>query len=271
MRKHKFNLPPVVYVKLRNLTIELIIVSIIIFFGGRLIIKRARNALGDSDYFKIKDIIVSKTEEGLDFSYFRGRNIFNLDLEKESRYISELYPDYKKVRLVRILPNRLFVGFTERRPLAYVKLYRYFFADSDLVLFNVPRGQEETDLPVIVGLETKIFGAKSGKRYNIKELAEALNIIKELNSNNALKKYKIKRVDVANPANASFFLQRPDYPKGLTTAVPEALEVKMGQDDTSDKIHILGDIFNQLKNDLGDIKYIDLRFKEPVIKFKDAK
>ncbi len=271
MRKHKFNLPPVVYVKLRNLAVELIIISIIIFFSGRFIIKQVRNALEDSDYFKIKDIIVSKPEEGLDFSYLVGRNIFNLDLEKESRYISELYPDYKKVRLVRILPNRLFVGFTERKPKALVKLYRYFFTDSDLVLFNVPVNLEETDLPVIVGLETKIFGAKSGKRYNIKELAEALNIIKELKINNALKKYKIKRIDVASLANASFFLQLSDYTKGQAITTQEVLEVKMGQDDTSDKIRILGDLFNQLKNDLSNIKYIDLRFKEPVIKLREVK
>lgn len=251
-----------------NFPIKLVVLGLIIFMALFFIIGRTVRTLKTLDYFKIKDIIVSKPEEGFNFSYLVGRNIFNLDLEKESRYISELYPDYKKVRLIRILPNRLFVGFTERKPKAIVKLYRYFFTDSDLVLFAVPRGLEETDLPVIVGLETKIFGAKSGKRYNIKELAEALNIIKELQLNNALKKYKIKRIDVASLANTSFFLQLLDYPKGLALGVPEALEVKMGQDDTSDKIRILGDLFNQLKNDLGNIKYIDLRFKEPVIKLK---
>ena len=260
MRKRKINFP-----------IKLVSLCLIIFMALFFIIGRTVRTLKTLDYFKIKDIIVSKPEEGFNFSYLVGRNIFNLDLEKESRYISELYPTYKKVRLVRILPDRLFVGFVERKPLAIVKLYRYFFTDSDLVLFNVPVNLEEIDLPIIVGLETKIFGAKSGKQYNTKELAEALNIIKDFKLNNALKKYKIKRIDVASLTNTSFFLQLSNYSKGLATPVPEALEVKMGQDDTSDKIRILGDLFNQLKNDLGNIKYIDLRFKEPVIKFKDAK
>jgi len=242
---------------------------LIIFTALSFIIGRTLRTLKTSDYFKIKGIIASKPGEGINFSYLVGRNIFNLDLKKESGYISELYPDYKNVRLVRILPNHLYIGFTERQPLAYVKLYRYFFADSDLVLFNVPRGEEERELPVIVGLETKIFGAKPGKRYNIKELALAMDIIKEAKINNALKKYKIKRVDVANPANTAFFLQLSDYPKGFSTTVPEILEVRIGQGDTSDKIRILGDLFIQLKNDLGNIKYIDLRFKEPVVKFKD--
>jgi len=132
----------------------------------------------------------------------------------------------------------------------------------------VPKGLEETELPVIVGLETKISQAKSGKRYNIKELALALDIIKEFKVNNTLQKYEIKRIDVANLANVSLFLELLDYPKGLATTVPGILEVKMGQDGASDKIRVLGDLFNQLNNDLTNIKYIDLRFKEPVIKFK---
>lgn len=260
MKKRKINFP-----------IKPVALGLIIFMALFFVIGRTLRALKTLDYFKIKDIIASKPEEGVKFSYLVGQNIFNLDLKRESGYISELYPDYKNVRLVRILPNYLYIGFTERQPLAYVKLYRYFFADSDLVLFNVPRGQEERELPVIVGLETKIFGAKPGKRYNIKELALALDIIKQLRINNAFKKYKIKRVDVVNPANTAFFLQLSDYPKVSATLAAEILEVRMGQGDTGDKVRILGDLFTQLKKDLGNIKYIDLRFKEPVVKFKDAK
>src|SRR4030043_154262 len=140
--------------------VKLVSAGLIILAALFFIIGRTVKVLKDLDCFKVKEVLFNKTEEGLDFSYLIGQNIFNLDLRKESRYISELYPAYKKVGLVKILPNRLFIGFTERRPLAYVKLYRYFFTDGDLVLFGMPQGPQVLDLPVIAGLETKIFGAK---------------------------------------------------------------------------------------------------------------
>jgi len=240
----------------------------------------------NSDYFKIKDIIFNKGKDGfdgstsltinpersrrIDFSYLIGYNIFALNLENESRHISELYPAYSNIRLIRILPNRLFISLTQRKPLAYVKLYRYFCVDKDAVLLDVPGKPEELQLPVILGLEAKIFGARAGKQYN-KELAIALNIIKEFKINSLLKNYRIERIDVASPVNASCFLmplELPDYTKGQAPGEFRGFEVRIGQDNIRNKIGILQDSFIQLRNDLGNIKYIDLRFKEPVIKFK---
>lgn len=241
-----------------------IILGVIIIFALLSIIGYAGETLKNSEYFKIKDIIINKTNDRLDFSYFVGYDIFTLDLKKEAGIISELYPTYRNIRLIKVLPNRLFIGFTERRPVAYIKLYRYFYVDKDAVLFDIPKEQkpEESQLPVISGLETKIFGAKPGNRYNIKELTLALNIMQEVKTNNFFKNYKVQKIDVANLANTSCLIAplAPEF-KGV--------EVKIGHDNIRDKIRILGGILTQLSGDPGKITYIDLRFKEPVIKFQD--
>jgi len=260
MKKRKISLP-----------IKLVISGITIILALLFIIGYLAVALKNLDYFKIKDIAVNRPEGAFDFSYLLGRNIFRIDLKKESRYITELYPVYKNIRLFRILPNRLFIGFTDRNPLAYVKLYRYFCVDSDLALFELPQGQQAWDLPVIIGLERKIPGPRPGKRYNIKELITSLNIIKEIETNSLFKKYKIERIDITNPANISCFIRLPGYSQGQVATNSAALEVKMGQDDSGDKIRVLAGLFTQLQDDISKIKYVDLRFKEPVIKFKDAK
>ncbi len=259
MTKRKIN-PPIKLVISRIIVI-ITLVFITGYFGA---------ALKNLDYFKIKDIAFNKPEGTFDFSYLLGRSIFNVDLKKESRYISGLYPVYKNIRLFKILPNRLFIGFTDRKALAYVKLYRYFCVDTDLVLFDSAQEQLAKDLPVITGLERKILGPKPGKRQNIKELITALNIIKEIETNSALKKYKIERINVTNPADISCFIQISDYPKGQVKADFKALEVKMGQDDIGDKVRILAGLFAQLNDDIRNIKYIDLRFKEPVVKFNEG-
>lgn len=235
------------------------------------LISSAVKALKNLDYFKVSEVVANRSEQGLDFSYLVGRNIFSLNLDRESSYIAQLYPAYKKVSIFRILPERLFIVFTERKPMAYVKLYRYFFTDRDQVLFGTPAGVQEDSLPVITGLETKIFGVKPGKRYNIAELSEALRIIDTFALHKALKEYRIKRIEVGQLANASLSLQLPDYLKAKASPVPALLEVKVGQGDIGDKIGVLADLLNQMKKDASNIKYIDLRFKEPVIKLKDAK
>jgi hypothetical protein len=229
----------------------------------------------NSDYFKIREI-VGKKSDLTDLAYLKGKNIFSVDLRSESKYILESYPDYSKIKLVRVLPNRIFVDFIERQPIALVKLYRYFALDEEGTLFDSLQQPQEPGLPVISGLETKIFGPKSGRKYNFKEITLALNIIKEVKRNKSLKGCQIERIDVSNLANASIFL--PFYIKipGRITGEPpyEAkylLEVRIGQDDIKDKVLILSEVIQQAKNDLANIKYIDLRFKEAVIKLKDAK
>ncbi|MEI6631454.1 MAG: cell division protein FtsQ/DivIB, partial [bacterium] len=144
-----------------------------------------------------------------------------------------------------------------RRPIAYVKLYRYFCVDDGLVLFDLPKQAQAQELPLILGLDRIIYNPKPGVRVNLRELAFAVDIIKKAGVISALKDYQIKTINVPSLNNASFF-------------IAGGLEVKISQDDISEKMSILGSLLNQEKLGLGQIRYIDLRFKEPVIKLKNA-
>lgn len=242
-----------------------IITFVILFF----IVAASKSNLKNLSYFLVKDILAKGIDSingpyyyrgarPPDLSYLKGRSIFNIDLNEEAKQLSQLYPAYKKIRLVRILPNRIFADFVIRKPLAVVKLYRYFLVDEDALLFDTVADIRECDLPVISGLETKLFGPKPGKVCsNTKELILALRVIKEARGS-GLKDYKIKTVDVTNAVNASF-------------SILDNLEIKIGENDIKNKMGILKNLLIQAKNDLRNIKYIDLRFKEPLIKFKDAK
>ena len=255
MKKRKLRVPT------RAITIILLILIACAVFIGYL-----WKSLNTSDFFKIKDIII-KNNDTVDLSYLKGKNIFNLDLEQESENISGAYPDYRRINLVRILPNRLFVDFIKRKALALVKLYRYFALDEDGVLFYGEAEPQELELPIILGLETKIFGPRPGKVYKIPELTLVLNIIKEFKRSQGLKNYKIKRIDVTNPSGTSIFI--PCVLDEGDRMQFENLEVKVGQDNIKDKIIILEGLITQERSNLSSIKYIDLRFREPVIKFKD--
>ena len=210
------------------------------------------------DYFKVKDIIIIENSRITDLSYLKGRNIWSLDLERESRLLSLYNPTYRRINLVRVLPNRIFVDIQPRQPLAFVKLGRFFLVDREEVLFDIPEDASEMELPVILGLNNKLVNPASGKKYNLRELWLALNIIREFENIKALSSLKIKKINAESAGNLSFFLS-------------DKLEIKIGQEDVLRKLNILKDMLLQSGNDLANIKYIDLRFQEPVVKLNNAK
>jgi cell division septal protein FtsQ len=230
------------------------------------------HAFKQLDYFRIREVITGQPITA-DLSDLKGQNIFLVDLRAQAQQLHELYPAYRKIRLVRILPDRIFVDFIKREPVAYVRLYKNFSVDRECVLFDAPASGTRPDLPVIIGLETKILGPKAGKKFDVKELSLALEIINCVRSHRALTYWKIRRIDLTNPPAASFFIALPTKMIALPGASSPAagqFEVKVGEDDIAGKINMLTNLLIQLKNDWINIKYIDLRFKEPVVKFKDT-
>jgi hypothetical protein len=258
--------------KARKLTSTLVGFIAIVFIA-LLILLYLVKASKNLECFRIKDILINGNKT-VDLSYLKGRNIFSVNLKQESRYLEEDYPNFRMVKMVRILPNRLFVDFVKRKPLAYVKLYRVFYVDEESVLFEMPPLESEIELPMIVGLESKIFGAKSGKKYNVRELGLALDIIKQVKRNRLLKDYELKRIDVTNTENISFFMTA--VAKNLVNLMPlptefRIFEVRVSPDNLKEKINLLGNLLIRMKYKLGDLKYIDLRFKEVVIKYDNVK
>ena len=260
MRKNRINSRPSTS-KFWPLITKLSALSIIIFLALFFIISYIWRSFRASDYFKIAEVI-TKDAESIDLEYLKGKNIFSIDLKRESGYILESFPEYAFVILSRVFPDRVYAYFIKRRPTALIKLYKYFAVDEEGVIFNPQNLHGELELPVIAGLETRIFGPKPGKKYNIKELAIALNIIKESRKTKGLKNYKIKKIDVVNALNLAVFIQ---------DIGPEFLEVKLGSDNIEYKIALLAGLITAAKKDIRNIKYIDLRFKDPVIKFNDVK
>ncbi len=234
------------------------VIILLIFFAFFILLVYITNSLKRLSYFAVKEIII-KNQEPIDLSYLKGRNIFSLDLRRESSLVSAMYPAYKKTRLIRVLPDKLFLDFLVRKPIALVKSWKFLGMDETLSLFNVNLAAEDVSrLPVITGLEHKIATDKPGRKYAIPELSFVLNMIKRKAEVDSLNGISIKRIDLSNFDNISIFIDN-------------GLEIKMGHESLRQKFYLLGGILANLKNDLVKVKYIDLRFKEPVIKLYNAK
>jgi len=247
----------------------IIILLALVFFIGYIWI-----FIATSDYFKIKDII-AKGLDPADFSYLKGKNIFSVDLGSESRHLLQFYPESSRIILIRVLPDRLFVGSVKRKAVAIVKLNRYFALDENGTLFSVQDQPGELGLPLIGGLEGKLAAPRIGRKYNVRELELALNLLREIRKNRILRNFRIKKINVAGADEASVILILPQIAaaeqKTQMPAEPQGLEVKIGLVNIKEKIAILSGVVSQSGGELSNIKYVDLRFKDPVIKFRDAK
>jgi hypothetical protein len=264
MKKQKFKLP-------NKLALAILAVIIAVSFAIGYIWK----FLTTSSYFRVTEIVCPEADVSR-LNYLKGRNIFALDLKRESWKVLLGCSDCSNVRISRVLPNRLFINYIKRQPVAFVKFYKYFALDPSGVLFLAQPGFPTDDLPVIYGLETKIFAPRQGLRYNTKEVRLALSIIREFKASRLLKNFQLKRIDLADAENASVFILLPrpltlEPVNGFTSPAWGGFEVKMGDSNIKNKVVILGGLILQAKRDLLNIKYMDLRFKEPVIKLKNAK
>lgn len=248
-------------------------------------------------FFKIKDIyirehntaivqptpLVLPTGQRLDVSYLIGKNIFDVDLKKEAAHLGLAVTSFRRVKLIRILPNKLFVEYVLRQPVAYVKVGKYYSISDDLVFFEGPAQVKNSALTIITGLDKKISGIKTGTRYMVKELVFAFRLMNEVRLNSELSDFFVQKIDLTNPESITFVLmpvlylqetiaqQQSDARplKSNKKEEPSGIEVKISQENLRSKISIVGSLLNQLKNSQDNIQYIDLRFGEPAIKLKN--
>lgn len=271
MKKHKFKFP---FTQL--ITAAFFIFLLFLAF----LVKSASVKL---PCFIIKEVLPQKTTENdqdlffaIDLSYLKGRNIFFVDLQGECLKALRLSPGCKDVRIIKVMPDRLFVDSIMRKPVAIVKLHRNFYVDDSGILFEKPvLAEKELCVPQILGVNTRILEAVPGKKYENNNLFTALEIISGLKNNSILSDWIVTKIDVSDSSNMTVILSKPTEPTALSDASkirtplkPELIEVKIGKRYIRDNLNILSSLFSHERENLSNIEYVDLRFKEPVIKFR---
>ncbi|RJO65627.1 MAG: hypothetical protein C4540_00570 [Candidatus Omnitrophota bacterium] len=216
------------------------------------------SGLTASGSFTVTDIL-AKEDNAAQFEYLKGRSIFGIDISRESAYLAKVYPQYRTIEIYKMFPGTLFIDFLRRTPIAAIKLPQgYYCVDENLIVFEAPLQLEKENLPVITGLEKRMSALAVGHRYESLELKLAVAIIQEIKNSESLRKITIKEIDVSQSGYVS--LLSPDVP-----------EVRFSRGFIGDKIKIFAGLCNQTTGELQSIDYIDLRFQEPVLKYKNAR
>ena len=232
-----------------RLPVRMISVSILCLAGIFFLLFFSVRYLATSDYFKIKDS-----------DYFAGENIFKVifrnKLQKEAKRLHNIYPDYKRVVLRSLLPDKITADFLPHKAVALLSLSDDFYVNEEGILFRlVPQQEHNQDLPLIIGLEKRIPRPRSGVKYNEASLLAALEFMDNLNKN--LGEYiKIKEINLVN-INDVFLYTTTDCKINLG-----------GIRSFNRDLSILQRLISEIESDLIKVEYIDLRFGEPVVKYK---
>lgn len=235
------------------------------------IYKGVQNYIVTSNYFKIREL---KVEGIMDLKYLDlikeellGVNIFRVNTERLAERIRNKFPNFTSVTITRILPSQLRMMAKERIPLAVIKRDLCFIFDGEgVALSSFSPAATPYDLPLIVGLENKLQQIRVGAAYQFSALHKALLLARALKAkktdiSTAFSKNesrKVTKIDVIDPGNLSFYLG-------------DDIQVKVGDKDFEERLSFLADILRSISGDLSNIRYIDLRSKEPVIATKNNK
>jgi len=239
-----------------------------IVLSGWAIAKGVHHYVTTSHYFKIREL----RAEGIgDQRYLEmikndvvGVNIFRVDAVDLAGRIQRRFPNFYSVSVRRILPSQLLIVAKERLPVVWIKRDVYYMMDANgVVVGTAPLGETPT-LPLLAGMDSKLARLKTGATYSFSALHRALVLAKILKAHAADIREAIPgmslsviSLDAADPEELSFYLN-------------PAIEVKVGDRNFDSRISLLPAILRTISSDMGRIKYIDLRPKEPVVATKDT-
>lgn len=181
-----------------------------------------------------------------------GQSLWDVDLQRLSAQLQKQKPALKSVRVTRQLPNTLRVSAIPRIPVAQVRLDRWYPVDRDGFILPEPSQDAYPRLVQLSGLDRSVL--KPGRSYEDGPLPLALRVAEKTRRAPALVSRRVVEINVADPEQIWFVLD-------------SEMEVRCGSEAELDA-HLtrLKHAFRALaKRRELMVRYIDVRFEEPVV------
>jgi cell division septal protein FtsQ len=181
-----------------------------------------------------------------------NENLITLDLGAIQQVIKRKHPEFKEVRVSRVLPNRVEVLLKRRTPVAQVLFSNYVQVDKDLVILPASAAVPFKNLTVIEGSSLPRAGLVVGAVIQDERTKKAIKLADLVKRSNLLRRHLLTKVDIADPRNISLY-------------VDTSIEIRIGDSHILDRLKLLDQTLKTLELDRTKIRYIDLRFDDVVV------
>ncbi len=236
--------------------------------SGLALYKGIRYYLTSSEYFCVREVTALGVADHRYVQMIRdeliGANIFKVDVVRLAQRIRRKFPTFYEVRVRRILPSELRIVADERVPVAVVKKERYYLFDAEGVALSVVASPEAVRLPLVEGGIDRLPKIQSGFRYGQADLRKALSLAGAIErQGTSLVRHmpeagqRVSKIVVGPGGRLSFYLG-------------DDLEVKVRDRRFDEQLDLLPAIIKDLGPDIGEVAYLDLRPREPVVGMKSG-
>jgi cell division septal protein FtsQ len=181
-----------------------------------------------------------------------GKNLIGIDLVNVQQVIKRKHPEFKEVKVRRVLPNRIEVILKRRTPAAQVEFSRYVQVDKDLVILPGSSVTAFKNLMILKGTPAPRGGLFVGATIGDANANKALKLADIIKRSNILKQHQLTAIDIQDPKNISLI-------------VDGEIEIRLGNSHLIERLKILDQTIRTIEFDKSKVRYIDLRFDDVVI------
>lgn len=216
-----------------------------------------------SRLFLVRNISVAEGLGSLDIpelTRLKGNNIFGIDLGMVEEKIQEKYPQIADLRVLRRFPDEICVLGTHRSAVMAVLMDgRQLSVSVDGFFIGAVDRSDGAILPVVKGLARQ--KTLPGTAIEDPNVSIAFQLVDLFRKEQALAALELKGVDLSDTARIVC----------VVGSDKTRFDVVMDKDNLAARVHTLSVIIGRTDIALEEVKYIDLRFNEPVIGKKKAK
>ncbi len=183
----------------------------------------------------------------------RGQNLWSVDVRAMAEALNAQQPELAWVRVTRVIPSTLKVDVLERTPAAQVQLGQWHTVDREGFVFDTSTAQPQPDLVILKGVADPKSPLAAGRVNANERLMLGVRLARVIAQAPVLKGHTVTTLDVGDPRQVSFILD-------------DGIEVRCGsEEELAGQLSRLEAVLRRLARQSLAIRYIDVRFPEPVI------
>ncbi len=245
-KKSNVKIPTIVIIRL----IVFLFIGVILFW----IYSRAVSFLTTASMFDVKKVTIEQSISFIDQRPLRdlmGQNIFSVDLSMLHQQIAKKYPQISQLRVVRQMPDTIEVLAKKRDILLQVSSHnKFLIVDTEGVTMFYTASP--VPFPLVRGISLERNKIVLGVPSTIKELNLVVALLRELKSHPNTSRLKVISIEAGNLSK-------------IQLLVMPNIQIIIDQDDLIAKVNMLEILFQNGKINWPLVRYIDIRFKEPII------
>ncbi|MFH1407319.1 MAG: cell division protein FtsQ/DivIB [Candidatus Omnitrophota bacterium] len=199
------------------------------------------------------------------YHFQASSNIFDTNLKAIEAKLKYAHPEIRNVTVTTCLPDRLRADIISRKPVAQLsttniggsgfggRSNRYYPVDIDGMVLADVRNEPLPGLPEIIGAEGIREELMIGQKCYTPNLRQAYGLLSQIQQSGFIKTYRLHYIDCSDSKNLCFYIGNPE------------IEIRVGDGDFQRKLLVLSSMLDKMDTDVPSIRYIDLRFRDPVV------